>query len=269
MPGIAGSFERLADAPRMPALFVGHGSPMNAIEDNDYSRSWRRMGAALPPPAAILCISAHWLTAGTSKVNVLEHPRTIHDFSGFPSELYAQNYPAPGAPNVARATADLVDIHAIEPDLEWGLDHGAWSFLLHMYPGANIPVFQLSLDYSKSLRSHFDLAKQLKRMRDKGVLIIGSGNLVHNLGTMTSNAKPFEWALEFDDLIAMAVLNRNYEALVEVQSLEPLTRLAHPTLEHFLPVLYTVGVADEKDELTFFNEAFELGSISMRSFILK
>jgi 4,5-DOPA dioxygenase extradiol len=162
----------------------------------------------------------------------------------------------------------LAAIQAIEPDLEWRLDHGAWSFLLQMYPEANIPVFQLSLDRSKSLRAHFELAAQLTRLRDKGVLIIGSGNLVHNLGTMTWNAKPFEWALEFDNLIAAALLDRNYKTLIEVHAFGPLTHVAHPTLEHFLPVFYTVVVAHRKDEFTFFNEAIDLGSISMRSFVL-
>ena len=181
MAGLGRHFADLPATPRMPTLFVGHGSPMNAIEDTPYSRGWRELGARLPMPKAILVVSAHWMTRGVTLVHVKDHPVTIHDFGGFPDELFAQRYPAPGAPGYAEATIDLVKNHHIEPDERWGLDHGAWSVLIQMFPKADIPVFQLSVDLGRSSEEHFALAEELKALRERGVMIIGSGNLVHNL----------------------------------------------------------------------------------------
>jgi 4,5-DOPA dioxygenase extradiol len=268
MSDLRTSFGELPASPRMPTLFVGHGNPMHAILDNDYSRSWRKLGEALPMPSAILCVSAHWMTRGTTLVHIGERPQTIHDFGGFPPELYAQQYPAPGAPDIAKATIELVRSSHVEADTQWGLDHGAWSVLIRMFPKADIPVFQLSLDLSKSPASHLDLARELKPLREKGVLIVGSGNLVHNLMALRPGAPPYDWAQDFDSRVAKAIGERNFGAVAELDAFGRNARLSHPTLEHFLPALFPLGVADEKDELSFFNASFDMASISMRSFVL-
>jgi 4,5-DOPA dioxygenase extradiol len=261
------AFRDLKSTPRMPALFVGHGNPMNAIEDNVYSREWRAVGDALPVPSAILVVSAHWMTHGTTLVNVKNRPQTIHDFGGFPSILYEQQYPAPGSPEFALATIDLVQKSHLEADEEWGLDHGAWSVLIKMFPKADIPVYQLSLDLTKSFDAHFELAQELSALREKGVMIIGSGNIVHNLRTMRTDAKAYDWAETFDAYITRQLESRDFVSLKTIETLGELTRLAHPTLEHYLPMLYVAGVAHEKEPLRFFNTSFDLASISMRSFI--
>ena len=268
MQNLMAALSRLPTTPRLPAIFIGHGSPMNAIEDNTYSRSWRELGESLPAPIAILCVSAHWTTRGLTKVNVKEWPQTIHDFGGFPAELYAQKYPAPGAPLVARAVINVVRSTRVEPDVEWGLDHGAWSVLMQMFPADDIPVFELSLDLMKTPLAHFQLAKELKCLREKGVLIIGSGNIVHNLGMLTQNAQPYDWAVTFDEYVADALERRDFMAIVESGSLGPVAQLAHPTPEHFLPILYALGAAGESEIPRSFNAFFELASISMRSFVL-
>lgn len=262
------AFAALPPTPRMPALFVGHGNPMNAIEDNAWSRTWQVLGERLPRPRAILCVSAHWATRGASLVHVGERPRTIHDFGGFPPALYAQQYPAPGAPDVAAATIGLVRSAQLQPDAEWGLDHGAWSVLMRMFPRADVPTFQLSLDLDRSARSLFDLARELKPLRERGVLIVGSGNLVHNLRRLAPGAAPYDWAEEFDARMTAALDRRDYRTVVDAEKLGGLMRLAHPTTEHFLPVLFPLGVADDADRLDYFNEGFDLASISMRSFVL-
>jgi 4,5-DOPA dioxygenase extradiol len=250
---------------RMPALFVGHGSPMNAIIDTGFSRGWAEIGDALPTPAAILCVSAHWMTRGTTLVQVSEKPETIHDFGGFPRQLFEQQYPAPGAPEMARATAELLARHHAASSEEWGLDHGAWSVLIRMFPKADIPVYQLSLDLSRRMGDHFDLAKDLKSLREMGVLIVASGNLVHNLPAMRRGAEPYDWAVEFDNLMAEAITGRRFGEIAGADGLGGLMQAAHPTIEHFLPLLYTLAVADDADELSFFNEGIDLGSVSMRS----
>lgn len=262
------AFDKLSSTPRMPALFVGHGSPMNAIEDNAWSRQWRALGERLPTPGAILCVSAHWMTRGATLANVSEHPKTIHDFGCFPPALFAQQYPAPGAPEAAAATIDLVRATHVEPDTQWGLDHGAWSVLMHLFPRADVPVFQLSLDLGRSMQAHLDLARELKPLREKGVLVVGSGNLVHNLRALAPGAAPYDWALEFDAQMKAAIERRDVQSVADAEKLGAITRLAHPTTEHFLPLLYTLGVADNADELAWFNEGFDLASISMRSFVL-
>jgi 4,5-DOPA dioxygenase extradiol len=262
------AFKDLPASPRMPTLFVGHGSPMNAITDNAYSRSWRKLGESLPVPAAILCVSAHWMTRGTTLVHVGLRPKTIHDFGGFPQALYDAQYPAPGAPEIARATIELVRSSHLKGDTEWGLDHGAWSVLIKMFPKADIPVFQLSLDLSKPPSEHYALAQELKPLREKGVLIVGSGNIVHNLMALSRGGEPYDWAEDFDARAAQAISRRDFAALAKPLSLARTLQLAHPTLEHYLPVLFPLGVADDKDELSFFNASIDMGSISMRSFVL-
>ncbi|WP_300615518.1 4,5-DOPA dioxygenase extradiol [Dokdonella sp.] len=262
------SLERLPSTPRMPALFVGHGSPMNAIEDNGWSRTWQALGERLPRPNAILCVSAHWMTRGGTLVHTGAHPRTIHDFGGFPAELFAQRYPAPGSPAYAEATIALPHAAQLRPDLDWGLDHGAWSVLIRMFPRADIPVFQLSLDLSLPMQAHYALARELKPLREKGVLVVGSGNLVHNLRMLAPGRPPYDWAVEFDARMAAALESGDFQSVVDAEDLGAVMRAAHPTTEHFLPVLYTLGVADEADRLSGFNEGFDLASISMRSFVL-
>jgi 4,5-DOPA dioxygenase extradiol len=268
VPSAQTFFADLPSTARMPTIFVGHGNPMHAIDDNEYSRSWRRLGDELPPPRAILCVSAHWMTRGATLVHVGRRPRTIHDFGGFPPRLFAQQYPAPGAPDIAQAAIELLRSNHAAPDEEWGLDHGAWSVLIRMFPKADVPVFQLSLDLSRSPAAHLALARELKALREKGVLIIGSGNLVHNLMAIAPGAPPYDWAQEFDTKIAQAIDERDFVTVAEAGAGGRLARLSHPTPEHFLPVLYTLGVADEKDELSFFNASFDMASLSMRSFVL-
>lgn len=251
----------------MPALFVGHGSPMNAIEDNAWSRTWRSLGERLPTPRAILCVSAHWTTRGATLVHVGARPRTIHDFGGFPPLLHAQRYPAPGAPEVAAQTIDLVRSTRLAPDTAWGLDHGAWSVLVHLFPRADVPVFQLSLDLDRSAQAHFDLARELEPLRRHGVLVVASGNLVHNLRALAPGAPPYDWAETFDARMTEAIERRDFRAVVDADRLGAVARAAHPTPEHFLPLLYALGVAGAADELHWFNAGFDLASISMRSLV--
>jgi 4,5-DOPA dioxygenase extradiol len=262
------SLAGLPATPRMPVLFVGHGTPMNAIEDNAYNRAWRAVGDGLPIPRAILCVSAHWTTRGVVLVHVGDRPKTIHDFWGFPAELYAQQYPAPGAPDVARATIELVRGSHLEPDETWGLDHGAWSVLMRMFPKADIPVFQLSLDLARAPRDLLDLARELKPLRERGVLIIGSGNIVHNLRALAPGAGPYDWAESFDAQVASALERGDTAAVADALSSGREAQLANPTPEHFLPLLFAAGAADAKDTLSFFNASFDMGSLSMRSLVL-
>ena len=254
---------------KMPVIFVGHGNPMFAITPNPYRDVWAEIGKKIPTPNAILCISAHWLTKGTA-VTMVDKPKTIHDFGGFPDELFKQQYPAAGSPEYAKLTIDTVKSTNVLEDYEWGLDHGTWSVLLNMFPKANIPVFQMSIDYYKSLQYHFDLGKELSALRAKGVLIIGSGNVVHNLRQVRweENAKPFDWAIEFDGLVKKSIEDNNPKPLIEYQKLGQIANLAHPTNEHYLPLLYTLGLRDKTDEFQFFNDSIDMGSMSMRGVIL-
>lgn len=253
---------------RMPSLFIGHGNPMNTIADNQYSEAWKTIGEELPPPQAILTISAHWLTPGKTLVTASEKPKTLHDFMGFPQELFQQQYPAPGAVVQAKETIKGVENFEITEDLEWGYDHGTWSILLNMYPKANIPVYQLSIDYGKPLEWHLDLAKELKFLRDRGVLVIGSGNVVHNLRMMNFHAEePYEWAIEFDDFVRASIEDRDANSLVQYHKLGELARVAHPTNDHYLPLIYSMGTVEDKEDIVFFTNSFDLASVSMRSFI--
>ena len=267
----------LKKSERMPVLFVGHGSPMNAIGGNEYRRSWQALGAEfgtkMARPQLVLCISAHWLTAGWW-LTAMDQPKTIHDFGGFPRELFDQQYPAPGDSAAARVIGHLIKQRASAPlglDLnEWGLDHGAWSVLKPMFPDADIPVIQLSMDYSRTPEDHYALAQQLKTLRDHGVLIVASGNIVHNLREMQRGAagnQAYDWALEFDQTMGGYVQQGNLNALQNFMKLGQVSKMAHPTHEHFLPLLYAAGAVDSKEPMRFFNTSFQGGSISMRSMV--
>lgn len=260
----------LPPAEKSPLLFVGHGNPMYAIQDNPFSRKWAELGKTLEKPKAILCISAHWLSNGTL-VHVKTKPSTIHDFGGFPDELFRVQYPAPGSPEYAREVIQSVHAVTIKEDQEWGLDHGAWSVLRNMYPDAKVPVFQLSIDYGKAPLYHYELGKELAGLRQKGVLILASGNVVHNLGMVSWNdpSKTYDWAIEFDALVKQKVLENDAQALIHYQKNQHLARLAHPTNDHYLPLMYTLGLRDPKDRVEFFNEAIDMGSISMRGILLR
>jgi 4,5-DOPA dioxygenase extradiol len=253
---------------KMPALFIGHGSPMNGIEHNAFSSTWKTMGKEIPLPAAVLCISAHWFTAGTF-VTAMENPKTIHDFYGFPKSLFDVTYPAPGSPELAMETAAIVHQTTVKLDHEWGLDHGTWSVVRNMYPEANIPVLQLSVDYSVSPGAHVRLAQELAVLRQRGVLIIGSGNLVHNLGVMNWSLKDtgYDWALEANGKLKRLIHEGDHGALAAYKGLGPAVALSVPTPEHYLPMLYALGVKDDREEIRFFNDKTVMGSVSMTSFI--
>lgn len=259
----------LSPSDRMPLVFLGHGSPMNAIEDTAYSRAWSDLGTRLPRPKAILVVSAHWMTEGTTLVDVSAMPRTIHDFYGFPDALYAERYPAEGAPELAREVVSLLASHHAAEDDRWGLDHGAWTVLKFLYPGADIPVFQVSIDMSRGLDHQLDIGRTLSDLRDRGVLILGSGNVVHNLRAVNRarHSPPQDFALEFDALFADKMTDRDFAALADREGLGTLLNVAHPSVDHYLPALTIAGASDARDELTFMTDSIDLGSISMRSFL--
>jgi 4,5-DOPA dioxygenase extradiol len=258
----------LADAPdsevAMPALFVGHGSPTNAIQDNEFTEAWAEAARSLPRPRAILCVSAHWETAGT-QVTAMERPRTIHDFYGFPAALSAKEYPAPGAPDVARLAQDTLRKTRLALDMDWGLDHGAWSVLCRMFPQADVPVVQLSLDRTQPPAYHYDLGRELKGLRRKGVLIVGSGNMVHNLREVVWQDTAHGWALEFDAKLKELILAGDHDSIIRYPKFGQAARLAVPTNEHYLPLLYVLGLQEKRDEVRFFADKVTLGSMSMRS----
>lgn len=248
----------------MPVLFVGHGSPMNAIEHNAFTQALTGLSALLPRPKAVCVVSAHWVTSG-ARVMASEHPKTIHDFYGFPRELYDVEYPAPGAPDEAAKVASDPKILA---DGEWGLDHGSWSVLRHMYPKADVPAFQLSLDSRRSFREHLELGREIASLRERGVLILGSGNIVHNLGRIDWRDPhgAYDWAVEFDGRVKKAVEEHDAGSLISPQNWgEALLATAHPTVEHYLPLLYCMGPTDQGDAVSYPYEGFDFGSISMRA----
>lgn len=249
----------------MPALFVGHGNPLNAIEDNEYGRAWAALAASLPRPRAVLCVSAHWCLPATA-VTAVTQPRTIHDFGGFPHKLYQVQYPAPGAPELAARVAGLLASVPVRLDQDWGLDHGSWSVLVHMYPQADIPVIQLGIDETRDARWHFDLARRLASLRDEGVLILGSGNLVHNLHTYAwgrHEAEPFDWAVRFETRARELLMARDFEPLVSYESLGRDALLSAPTPEHYLPLLYVLAQYQNSESIGFPVEGFDGGSVSM------
>ncbi len=253
----------------MPVLFVGHGSPMNGIEDNEFSERWKQMAKEIPQPAAVLVISAHWFSNGT-RITAMDFPETIHDFGGFPQALFDVQYPAPGSPGLAKETVSLLHSAHVELDHDWGLDHGAWTVVRRMYPDAKIPVLQLSIDYTKGPQYHYDLAKELYDLRKKGVLIIGSGNMVHNL-RMVSWAKintpgyGFDWALKMNDTFKQLITDGDYKPLIHYDSLGAEAKLAIPTPEHYLPLLYSLGLKGSNDNISFFNDKAVAGSLTMTS----
>ncbi len=254
---------------RMPVLFLGHGSPMNAIEENEFVAGWRNAGKTLPRPKAILCISAHWETRGTL-VTAMEHPRTIHDFGGFPEELYNVQYPAPGSPALAEETRSLIHKTVVGLDQKWGLDHGCWSVVKHLYPGADIPVIQMSLDYLQAPRSHYELGAELAPLREKGVLIVGSGNMVHNLRMvawerLNDEEYGYDWALEASRTMKGLIESGNHDRLVNYRSQGPEFELAVPTPEHYLPLLYALSLKQENEEVLLFNDKAVGGSLTMTS----
>jgi len=252
-------------ANRMPVLFIGHGSPMNAIEDNEFSRAWIAAGKALPRPKAVLCISAHWETKGT-QVTAMEKPRTIYDFYGFPPELYAMTYPASGSPELAQRVRDLAGAGGIAPDLTWGLDHGAWSVLARLFPNADVPVIPLSLDVAKDGQAHYDLGRQLQPLRDEGILIVGSGNIVHNLHMVVFEDTAYDWAVEFDGRVRQWILADNHKPLIQYENQGDEATLAINSAEHYKPLLVVLGAKEPGEPVSFFAEKVWGGSVSMRSF---
>ncbi len=269
-----GSFNRIGESLEeqditMPVLFVGHGSPMNAIEDNQFSRRWAALGKEISTPKAVLCISAHWLTRGTF-VTAMDKPQTIHDFGGFPKALFDVQYPAPGSPLFAGETVKMVKSTQVGLNHDWGLDHGTWSVVKNMYPDATIPVFQMSIDYGQSMQYHYNLAKELSELRKKGVLIIGSGNMVHNLGMvawdkMTADNYGYDWAIEMNEIFKKNILSKNDAALIDYIKLGPGAMLSIPTPDHYIPLLYTLGLRDDKDQASIFNDKMVAGSLNMTS----
>jgi 4,5-DOPA dioxygenase extradiol len=252
----------------MPTLFIGHGSPMNGIEDNEFSIRWTSMAKEIPAPTAVLVISAHWFTRGT-KITAMDFPRTIHDFGGFPQELFDIRYKAPGSPALALETQSLLHSAHVELDHDWGLDHGTWTVVKHMYPEANVPVLQLSIDYTKGPQYHYELAKDLRALRKKGVLIIGSGNLVHNLSMvawekMQQPEYGYDWALKINDQFKNLIATGNHHPLLNYESLGYEAQLAIPTPEHYLPLMYSLG-AGGNDQASFFNDKAIGGSLTMTS----
>jgi 4,5-DOPA dioxygenase extradiol len=251
---------------KTPLLFVGHGSPMNGIEENDFSRYWEKLGRELMPPAAVLCISAHWYTRGTL-VTAMEQPKTIHDFYGFPQALFNVEYPAPGNTSLAITVATSVHKTNVQLDHEWGLDHGTWSVVRKMYPEANVPVLQLSIDGTKEPSFHYELAKELGSLRSKGVLIIGSGNVVHNLGIMNWKLPDmgYDWAMEINEKFKSLIEKGDHHPLIHYETLGAAAKLAIPTPEHYLPLLYILGLKEKDESVSFFNDKTVMGSVSMTS----
>jgi 4,5-DOPA dioxygenase extradiol len=255
---------------RMPVIFIGHGNPMHALHDNNFTRSLNNIQKNITRPKAILVVSAHWLTRGTF-VSTNPAPKTIYDFGGFPDELYKIKYEPAGAPELAQEIKERVEHAKIEPDSTMGLDHGAWTVLKHMYPDADIPTFQLSIDYYKPASWHYALAKQLNFLRTKGVLIIGSGNIVHNLGMVdfAQTNSGYDWATEFDATVKNLLDKGDFDALVNYEKLGKSALLSIPTNDHYLPMIYTLGLKNEKENVSYLYEGLEAGSISMRSFTIK
>ncbi|MFY8109618.1 MAG: 4,5-DOPA dioxygenase extradiol [Bacteroidia bacterium] len=257
------------NTPKMPVLFLGHGSPMNAIEENEFVKGFRNSVKGIPKPAAILCISAHWETKGTF-VTAMQKPSTIHDFGGFPKALFDVQYPALGSPELAQLTKSIVKKTSVGLDEKWGLDHGAWSVVKHMYPLADVPIIQMSLDYYQTPQYHYELAKELAVLRTKGVLIIGSGNMVHNLGMiawdkMNADNFAFDWAAEANDKMKKFILANDHKSLINFRSQGKAFDLAIPSPEHYLPLIYTLALKEENEKISFFNDKAVAGSLTMTS----
>lgn len=280
--GMAGAFwklthlTRLIDhtkgSDRMPVLFLGHGSPMNAIEENEFVRGFREIGKQLPAPKGIICVSAHWETKGTF-VTAMKHPKTIHDFGGFPQALFDVQYPAPGSPELAVETQKAVTSTQVGLDQQWGLDHGCWSVVKHLYPKADIPVIQLSLDYTKPASYHYALAKELALLRRKGILIVGSGNMVHNLrmvawDKLNTDSFGYDWAIEASESMKSMIRNKNHQPLIDYQQQGKAFQLAIPTPDHYLPLLYALALQEKDEAVTLYNDKPVGGSLTMTSVFL-
>jgi 4,5-DOPA dioxygenase extradiol len=261
--------ESLGKTTKMPVLFLGHGSPMNAIEENEFVQGFKNIANEISKPKAILCISAHWETKGTF-ITAMQNPPTIHDFSGFPKELFEVQYPASGNPELAKQTKELITKTEVGLDENWGLDHGTWSVVKHLYPKADVPIIQLSLDYTQNPQFHYDLAKQLKPLRERGVLIIGSGNIVHNLGKVEwrrlNETFGYDWAIEANEKIKKYILDGNHKDLINFRSQGKAFDLAIPTPEHFLPLLYALALKENIDPVKIFNDKPVAGALTMTSF---
>jgi 4,5-DOPA dioxygenase extradiol len=255
-----------AKAKQLPAIFLGHGSPMNTLESNRYTQAWRQLGETIPRPRAILAISAHWQTEGTA-VTAMERPRTIHDFRGFPKPLFDVEYPATGDPALAARVAELLAPTQVSLDQSWGLDHGTWSVLVHVYPKADVPVIQLSLDATQPASYHYEIGTRLAPLRDEGVLVLGSGNVVHNLRVINFSdpRTPYDWAERFNSRVRELLEKREHEPLTRYQEMGRDALLSVPTPEHFLPLLYILGMQQKKDAVTFPVDGIDLASISMLS----
>ncbi len=249
---------------KMPVLFVGHGNPMNAIEENDFSKAWIEAGKELPQPRAIICVSAHWITRGTM-VTAMDKPRMIYDMYGFPQELYEVRYDAPGSPDLAEQVRRIIKTTEVKDDFEWGLDHGTWSVLNRMFPKANIPVIQMSLDATIRAEKHYEVAAQLKELREEGVLIIGSGNIVHNLRMARFDDSAYDWAVEFDRRVANWIEQNDHDPIIQFEKGDQAAALAINSAEHYVPLLYSLALRDESDSISFFADKVMGGSISMRS----
>jgi 4,5-DOPA dioxygenase extradiol len=260
------------NTPRMPVLFVGHGSPMNAIEENEFVQGWRNLGKTIPRPKAILCISAHWETRGTY-VTAMAKPPTIHDFGGFPKALYEVEYPAPGSPELANETKLMITKTTVGLDEKWGLDHGAWSVIRRIYPEADVPVIEMSIDYSQSAQYNYDLAKELFSLRNKGVLIIGSGNMVHNLrlvawDKMNEPEFGFDWAIQANDKFKTLIETGDFKSLINYSNLGREVQLAVPTPDHYIPLLYALALKEKDEVISFFNDKPVMGSLTMTSVLI-
>ena len=261
--------QAFSNTEKMPVLFLGHGSPMNAIEENQFVTGFRNVAKTLPKPNAILCVSAHWFTKGT-KVTAMEMPETIHDFGGFPQELFNVQYPAKGSPELAQITHELLLPTPVELDDKWGLDHGAWSVIKQLYPNADIPIIQLSIDYTKSAQYHFELAQKLQALRNKGILIIGSGNIVHNLrlvdfANFDRDNYGYDWAIEARETVNNYLIDGNYQPLIEYEKQSTAVQMAIPSPDHYLPLIYTLGLQQKGENISLFNDKLVAGSLSMTS----
>ncbi|HEY9168711.1 MAG TPA: 4,5-DOPA dioxygenase extradiol [Lutibacter sp.] len=259
---------KMSNTGKMPVLFLGHGSPMNAIDKNEFVTAFKKLGEELARPNAILCISAHWETKGTY-VTAMQNPSTIHDFGGFPQALFDVQYPAPGSPELAQQIKNIIVKTEVGLDDKWGLDHGAWSVIKHLYPNADVPVIQMSIDYSKPAKYHYELAKEISSLRQKGVLIIGSGNMVHNLRLIAwnklSEQYAYDWATEANEKMKGFILSGDHQNLIDFKSQGNAFNLAIPTPEHYLPLLYTLALREENEKITLFNDKPVAGSLSMTS----
>lgn len=262
--------QRLPQTDLMPTLFIGHGSPMNGIENNEFSQSWAELAKNIPVPKAVLVVSAHWYTHGTF-VTAMDFPSTIHDFGGFPQALFDVQYPAPGDPELATEIPNLIHSTPVGLDHDWGLDHGTWTVVKHMYPNADIPVLQLSIDYTKSPEQHYEIAKEIYALRKKGILVIGSGNMVHNLRMLSwemINGGGYDWTIEMNDKLKNLIANGDHQPLINYRNLGTDAMLAIPTPEHYLPLIYTLGMKNDKEAVSFFNDKAVGGSLTMTSVLV-